>query len=117
VSAVLQRKGEPLNGHMPWWGPARAAVLVASDLRGKILALYDAHLSADGKVVDYNGLGQDSRFAEYTDSTTELQKVDLFQLSREGAWLLAVMCFLQGWKTKQRIQQGTPTMGLTEAHN
>ena len=91
--AVPPKKGEPLNTHIPWWGPARPAVDVSGDLRGKILGLYDAHLSADGKKVDYEALAKDPLFGQYADATAELQKVDLFQMGREGAPQLS--CFLR----------------------
>lgn len=60
-----------------WWGPspARPAEQVAEDLRGRILALYDKYLSADGKSVRYKALKQDPAFWEYVDATAELQRV------------------------------------------
>lgn len=60
-----------------WWGPspARPAEVVAEDLRGRILALYDKYLSADGKAVRYKALKQDPAFWEYVDATAELQRV------------------------------------------
>lgn len=60
-----------------WWGPtpARPAEAVAEDLRGRILALYDKHLSTDGKAVRYKALKQDPAFWEYVDATAELQRV------------------------------------------
>jgi hypothetical protein len=60
-----------------WWGPtpARPAEVVAEDLRGRILLLYDKYLSADGKAVRYKALKQDPAFWEYVDATAELQRV------------------------------------------
>ena len=69
---------------MPWWGPARAAVDISGDLRGRILALYDSHLSSDGTAVDYDGLGKDERYARYVDATAELQKANIGEMSRDG---------------------------------
>jgi hypothetical protein len=70
-----------------WWGPspARPAEVVAEDLRGRILALYDKYLSADGKAVRYKALKQDPAFWEYVDATAELQRV--------RAW--AACCFAE----------------------
>lgn len=60
-----------------WWGPApaRPAEVVAEELRGRILALYDKYLSADGKSVQYKALRADPAFWEYVDATAELQRV------------------------------------------
>jgi hypothetical protein len=68
--------GAALNTHY-WWGPApaRPAEVVAEDLRGRILALYDKYLSADGKAVRYKALKQDPEFWSYVDATAELQRV------------------------------------------
>jgi hypothetical protein len=70
--------GSALNTHF-WWGPAaaRPAEVVAEDLRARILALYDKHLSADGRAVSYAALKQDPEFWEYVDATAELQRVSL----------------------------------------
>jgi len=59
------------------WGPsaARPAGVVAEDLRGQILGLYDKHLSADGRSVNYGAMRQDPAFWRYVDSTAELQRV------------------------------------------
>eukprot|EP00878_Enallax_costatus_P009243 GHUV01009661.1.p1 GENE.GHUV01009661.1~~GHUV01009661.1.p1 ORF type:complete len:515 (+),score=139.91 GHUV01009661.1:157-1701(+) len=81
--------GQALNTHY-WWGPsaARPAEVVAEDLRGRILRLYDKHLSRDGRSVSYKGLKADPGFWEYVDATAELQRVSLSGMSRE-----ALMCF------------------------
>jgi hypothetical protein len=70
--------GAALNTHF-WWGPAaaRPAEVVAEELRGRILALYDKHLSADGRAVSYAALKQDLEFWEYVDATAELQRVSV----------------------------------------
>jgi hypothetical protein len=77
--------GDALNVHIPWWGEVRSAVVVAGDLRGRILQLYDSHLSSDGRAVDYLALEKDPQFARYVDAAAELQRVDLSELSRNGA--------------------------------
>ena len=79
------KKGQPLNEHIPWWGRARAANVISADLRGRILDLYDTHLSSDGKAVDYEALAKDDKYAQYVDATAELQKAELSELNREGA--------------------------------
>ncbi|KAF5833674.1 hypothetical protein DUNSADRAFT_9945 [Dunaliella salina] len=76
-------KGQPLNSHIWWTGPARPAVQVAEELRALILRLYDAHLSADGKSVSYKDMKVSPLFKEYTKATAELQRVDLSPLSRQ----------------------------------
>ncbi|WIA08629.1 hypothetical protein OEZ85_008058 [Tetradesmus obliquus] len=83
--------GAALNTHF-WWGPAaaRPAEVVAEELRGRILALYDKHLSADGRAVSYAALKQDPEFWEYVDATAELQRVDLSPLSRESLMAFAI---------------------------
>lgn len=48
---------------------------VVTSLRGLILELYDAHLSPDGRTVDYRALKSDARFKAFVDATAELQKV------------------------------------------
>jgi hypothetical protein len=70
--------GAALNTHF-WWGPAaaRPAEVVAEDLRARILALYDKHLSADGRAVSYAVLKKDPEFWDYVDATAELQRVSL----------------------------------------
>jgi hypothetical protein len=68
--------GQALNTHYAWGpAPVRPATQVAEDLRQQILALYDAHLSPDGRRVSYSGMQQDPRFWQYVDATAELQWV------------------------------------------
>lgn len=68
--------GQALNTHY-WWGPApaRPAEVVAEDLRGRILKLYDKHLSSDGRSVSYKALKADPQFWDYVNATAELQRV------------------------------------------
>lgn len=61
---------------------------VAADLRQRILALYDAHLSTNGRAVDYAAMKQDARFQDYVIATAELQQVELSGLDRQER-----MCF------------------------
>lgn len=70
----------PLNARVSWLGPARPAPLVASGMRTRILALYDAHLADDGKGVDYAGLLADARFADFCCAAAELQALGLADL-------------------------------------
>ena len=70
----------PLNARVSWLGPARPAPVVASGLRARILALYDAHLADDGKGVDYAGLLSDPRFADFCAAAAELQSLGLKDL-------------------------------------
>jgi hypothetical protein len=53
----------------------RNAEVVAEELRGRMLSLYERHLSADGKAVSYKALKRDPAFWEYVDATAELQRV------------------------------------------
>jgi hypothetical protein len=65
--------GAPLNARFAWVGPSRPAALVAAGLRARILALYDTHLSAGGRGVDYAALAADPAFADYARAAAELQ--------------------------------------------
>ena len=71
----------PLNARFAWAGPARPPATVASDLRSRALALYDAHLASDGRGVDYRALAADPAFSAYTAAAAELQAVPLASLS------------------------------------
>ncbi|CAL5220200.1 g2173 [Coccomyxa viridis] len=75
--------GQPLNAHFQWYGQPRPALEVAEELRRGILTLYDRHLAANGKSVDYKGLGADSDFQLFVDATAELQKLDISGFSRQ----------------------------------
>lgn len=83
---LLARRAPParpplsLNARVSWLGPARSAPLVASGMRTRILALYDAHLAEDGRGVDYTGLLSDSRFADFCCAAAELQALKLREL-------------------------------------
>eukprot|EP01094_Clydonella_sp_ATCC50884_P000341 TRINITY_DN10267_c0_g1_i1.p1 TRINITY_DN10267_c0_g1~~TRINITY_DN10267_c0_g1_i1.p1 ORF type:complete len:520 (+),score=191.95 TRINITY_DN10267_c0_g1_i1:33-1592(+) len=59
------------------------ALDLAEKLRRLIIALYDEHLSPDGKVVDYAGIARSEGFRRYALMTTRLQRTDLSSLSRE----------------------------------
>ena len=48
---------------------------MAEELRSLILRLYDAHLSADGRSVNYREMKDSALFKEYTRATAELQRV------------------------------------------
>jgi len=56
---------------------------VAQQLRESVLALYDEHLAANGKSVDYKGLAADPGFQLFVDATAELQKLDVSAFTRE----------------------------------
>ena len=56
---------------------------VAEALRRGILTLYDRHLAADGKSVDYKGLRADPDFQLFVDASAELQKLDVSGFSRQ----------------------------------
>ena len=58
-------------------------VQVAEQLRQSVLVLYDKHLAADGKAVDYEGLSADPDFQLFVDASAELQKLDVSAFSRE----------------------------------
>lgn len=76
------RLGQPLNAGYTWTGPARGASVVASELRTRILRLYNEYLSADGRTVDYTALAASQEFADYVDASAELQRVSFEGLSR-----------------------------------
>jgi glutaredoxin len=59
------------------------AAAVAASLRKKILALYDAHLSEDGRSVDYAAMRTSRAFREYVDATEDLRSVDPRSMRRE----------------------------------
>ena len=56
---------------------------VAQQLMECVLALYDKHLAASGKSVDYKGLAADPGFQLFVDATAELQKLDVSAFARE----------------------------------
>ena len=73
-----------INARRRWRGlNRRPARLVASDLRARILSMYDEHLSRDGTFVDYAAMAQSPAFEAYVDATAELQTVDLRELDRD----------------------------------
>ena len=77
--------GQPLNVHFRWFGSSRAAVEVSSDLRRLALKLYDAHMTRDGKRIDYEAMERDDAFDAFVNATAELQKVDVYGLDRAEA--------------------------------
>lgn len=83
ADAMKPTIGDPLNMSSLWDSDSRPAGEVATDLRKLIVALYDKFLSADGRGVDYDGMGKDPLFRQYITATTELQKVSIDQLGRE----------------------------------
>ncbi|KAL3162490.1 hypothetical protein ABBQ32_010153 [Trebouxia sp. C0010 RCD-2024] len=82
-SASLPKFGQPLNMHYSWFGRARGPSEVSEGLRQLILRLYDKHLTANGKALDYEALKKDPVFKTYTNVTAELQKVEVASLDRE----------------------------------
>ena len=56
---------------------------MSQGLRQIILKLYDKHLAADGKALNYSALHQDPVFPQYVNATAELQRVNVGLLSRE----------------------------------
>ena len=73
-----------MNARRRWRGSnRRPARLVASDLRARILSMYDEHLSQDGTFVDYAAMAKSPAFEAYVDATAELQTVDLRELDRD----------------------------------
>ncbi|KAL6748715.1 glutaredoxin-like protein [Haematococcus lacustris] len=107
-------KGAALNSHYWWSGPVRPAVEVAADLRARILALYDTHLSSNGRSVNYPALKADPRFAEYVDATAELQRVDLAPLSREELMVLFINLY-NAAIIHATVVLGAPTSALQRA--
>ncbi|KAL3141127.1 hypothetical protein ABBQ38_003478 [Trebouxia sp. C0009 RCD-2024] len=81
--APLPKFGQPLNMHYSWFGRARGPSEVSEGLRQLILRLYDKHLTADGKALDYEALKRDPVFKTYAKATAELQKVEIAPLDRE----------------------------------
>ena len=56
---------------------------VAEVLRQIILGLYDAHLTSDGRSLDYSALSKDPGFPLFVTATAELQAVDPSPLNRD----------------------------------
>eukprot|EP00238_Polyblepharides_amylifera_P007352 CAMPEP_0196585584 /NCGR_PEP_ID=MMETSP1081-20130531/51207_1 /TAXON_ID=36882 /ORGANISM="Pyramimonas amylifera, Strain CCMP720" /LENGTH=592 /DNA_ID=CAMNT_0041907181 /DNA_START=167 /DNA_END=1945 /DNA_ORIENTATION=- len=73
----------PLNMRRVWRGAVRPAAEVGESLRSEIESLYSHFLSADGREVDYQSLMASPDFETFVQATGELQRVDLFQMSRE----------------------------------
>lgn len=58
-------------------------VQVSGGLRRILLQLYDEHMSADGKAINYKAMAEDRLFQRFVVATTELQGLDVSTLSRE----------------------------------
>lgn len=70
-----------LNITRKFEGKPRPAPAVADDVRRQILELYNEFLSTDGNAVDYDGIATSELFKRYVTTTTELQGVDLSELT------------------------------------
>ena len=55
---------------------------MSEGLRQLTLRLYDKHLTADGKALNYEALRRDAIFKTYANATAELQKVDIATLDQ-----------------------------------
>lgn len=64
------------------FGGSRRPSEVSEGLRQLILRLYDKHLTADGKALNYEALRKDPVFSTYANATAELQKVDIASLDQ-----------------------------------
>ncbi|XP_066914588.1 uncharacterized protein [Clytia hemisphaerica] len=62
--------------------PHQASEL-GEELRQLILAIYNNHLSPDGKKVDYRSIAKDEKFKLYATKTAELQRVNVEEATRE----------------------------------
>lgn len=56
---------------------------MSESLRQLILRLYDKHLTADGKALNYDALRKDPVFKTYANATAELQTVDVASLNQQ----------------------------------
>jgi len=61
----------------------RPASELGEELRQLILAIYNNHLSPDGKKVDYKSIAKDEKFKLYATKTAELQRVNVEEATRE----------------------------------
>jgi hypothetical protein len=57
---------------VPWW---QLLLQVAEDLRACIVRLYDAHLSPNGRSVNYSAMRSSLLFKEFETASAELQRV------------------------------------------
>ena len=73
----------PLNAAKLFTGEPRDAKTVVEDVRRRILKLYDAFLSSDGRAVDYDGIAASNDFKDFVQASEELQRVNLNALTRE----------------------------------
>ena len=54
-------------------------------MRAQILELYDAHLSADGRAVDYKAMGKSAAFRRFARTTAALKSAKVRErLERRG---------------------------------
>ena len=61
----------------------RPASELGEDLRRLILSIYNKHLSADGKKVNYTAIGDEPDFKKYIEKTAELKRVQIEDATRE----------------------------------
>eukprot|EP00112_Aurelia_sp_Birch-Aquarium-sp1_P013372 Seg2837.2 transcript_id=Seg2837.2/GoldUCD/mRNA.D3Y31 product="DEP domain-containing mTOR-interacting protein" protein_id=Seg2837.2/GoldUCD/D3Y31 len=75
----------PLNDKVegPPCVPVKKAAEVGEELRKLILSIYNSHLSADGKKVDYRAIGESAEFKQYQKHTAELKRVDVENATRQ----------------------------------
>mmetsp|Transcript_35680 Transcript_35680/g.83205 ORF Transcript_35680/g.83205 Transcript_35680/m.83205 type:complete len:522 (-) Transcript_35680:117-1682(-) len=80
---------------------------LGKQLRVMILKLYDQFLSADGRSVDYDGIGKSELFKDYQEMATRLMRVDLSVPHEEKlAFLINIYNALVIHKT---VVEGKPT--------
>lgn len=61
----------------------KPATEVAAKLRSLTLAIYAAHISDNGKHVDYRSIGSSAEFLRYLKVIEDLHRIDLHDISRE----------------------------------
>ncbi|KAJ7543861.1 hypothetical protein O6H91_09G056300 [Diphasiastrum complanatum] len=66
---------------------------VGKELMELILAIYETHVSEDGKHVNYRGISRSEEFRRYAKMTEELQRIDLQILTREEKLALFINLF------------------------
>jgi len=88
---------------------------VAARLRRSMLAVYEDHLSEDGRVVDYAGMARSEAFRRYERSARVLQRVDLARLGRDERVAFCVNLYnaLMVHATVDRARRGVPMPGST----
>lgn len=73
--------GSILNMKTTWSGEARPPAEIEADFRARLRKLYSMYTSANGTMVDYEGLALSEAFKEYALAAIELQAFDLSGLS------------------------------------